>query len=84
MSFELSKDQHKEAVASIIRYFRERREEEIGNITATGLLNFLLEEIGPSIYNQAVTDIQNRMQMHVSDIDIEFHQQEFDYWQNDR
>ena len=84
MSFELSKDQHKEAVTSIIRYFRERREEEIGNIVATGLLDFLLEEIGPSIYNQAVTDIQNRMQMHVSDIDIEFHQQEFDYWQNDR
>jgi uncharacterized protein (DUF2164 family) len=84
MSIELPKDQYKEAVASIVRYFRERREEEIGNIAATGLLNFLLEEIGPSIYNQAVTDVQKRMQMHVSDIDIEFQQEEFDYWQKDR
>jgi uncharacterized protein (DUF2164 family) len=84
MSIELPKDKHKEAVASIIRYFRECREEEIGNIVATGLLNFFLEEIGTSIYNQAVTDVQKRMQMHVSDIDIEFHEKEFDYWSKNR
>jgi uncharacterized protein (DUF2164 family) len=84
MSIELSKDIHKEAVASIIRYFHENREEEIGNIAASGLLGFFLEEVGPSIYNQAVADIQERMQIHVSDIDIEFHEEEFQYWRKDQ
>jgi uncharacterized protein (DUF2164 family) len=83
MSIELPKDKQKEAIASIVRYFREHREEEIGNIAATGLLGFLLEEIGPSIYNQAITDVQKRMQMHVSDIDIEFHKEEFQHWLKD-
>ena len=85
MSIELQKDKHREALASIVRYFQEQREEEIGNIAATGLLRFFLEEIGPSIYNQAVADVQQRMQMHVSDLDIEFHEEEFQHWpQSDR
>jgi uncharacterized protein (DUF2164 family) len=83
MSIELQKNIHKEAIVSIIRYFREHREEEIGNIVASGLLGFFLAEIGPSIYNQAVADIQERMQIHVSDIDIEFHEEEFQYWLKD-
>jgi uncharacterized protein (DUF2164 family) len=80
MSIELPKDKHKEAVDSIIRYFREHREEQIGNIAAGGLLGFFLEEIAPSIHNQAVADIQKRMQIHVSDLDLEFHEQEFQHW----
>ncbi len=76
MSIKLPKDIHKEAVASIVRYFRENREEQIGNIAASGLLGFFLEEVGPSIYNKAVTDVQSRMQMHVSDLDIEFHEED--------
>jgi uncharacterized protein (DUF2164 family) len=76
MSIELPKAIHKEAIASIIRYFRENREEQIGNIAASGLLSFFLEEVGPSIYNKAVADVQERMQMHVSDLDIEFHEED--------
>ncbi len=84
MSIELPNDQHREAIASIVRYFQEEREEEIGHIAASGLLRFLLEEIGPSIYNKAVADIQQRMQLHVSDLDIEFHKEEFQYWSKRR
>lgn len=80
MSIELPKETQREAIASIVRYFQEERDEEIGQIAASGLLRFFLEEIGPSIYNQAVADIQQRMQLHVTDLDIEFHQQEFQHW----
>jgi uncharacterized protein (DUF2164 family) len=76
MSIDLPKDIRKQAVASIIRYFHENRAESIGNIAASGLLDFFLEEIGPSIYNKAITDVQERMQMHVSDLDIEFHEED--------
>lgn len=57
MTVELSKPVRREALASIIRYFKEARDEEIGQIAAGNLLDFVLQEIGPSIYNKAVADI---------------------------
>lgn len=62
MSIELPEGVRPMAVASIERYFRENMEEPIGNLTASGLLNFFVEEIGPLIYNRAVVDIQERLQ----------------------
>lgn len=80
MSIELSKEARKEAIASIERYFRENMDEPIGNIAAGGLLGFFLEEVGPVVYNQAVADVQERMQARVADLDIEIHEDEFRYW----
>lgn len=58
MTIALSKEAKAQAIASIERYFQENRDERIGNIAAAGLLSFFLEELGPSIYNQAVADVQ--------------------------
>ncbi len=80
MSIELSKEVRTQAVGSIERYFRENMEERIGNIQAAALLNFFLEEIGPSIYNQAIADAQDQMQRRVGELDIECHADEFGYW----
>jgi uncharacterized protein (DUF2164 family) len=80
MAIELSKEARKEAIASIERYFRENMEEKIGNIAAAGLLSFFLEEIGPSVYNRAVADAQERLQARVQDLDFEVHEDEFAYW----
>lgn len=80
MTIELSKEARAQAIASLQRYFTEHMEEPIGNVAAGGLLGFVLEEIGPSIYNQAVADVQERMQMRVSELDIEVHEEEFAYW----
>lgn len=80
MPIELPKEAHKEAVASIERYFREHMEEKIGNIAASGLLGFFLEEVGPVIYNKAVADVQERLQERIAELDIEVHEEEFQYW----
>ncbi len=80
MAIELSKEVRAQAVASIERYFQEHMDEKIGNIAAGGLLGFFLEEIGPVIYNRAVADVQERLQMRVSEIDLEVHEEEFQYW----
>jgi uncharacterized protein (DUF2164 family) len=80
MTIELDKDARAEAIASIERYFRENMDEPIGNIAAAGLLGFLLEEIGPSIYNKAVADVQERLQARISEVDIDVHEEEFGYW----
>ena len=80
MTIEISKDARKEAIASIERYFQENMDERIGNITAGALLGFILEEIGPLVYNQAVAEVQERLQSRISEIDIEIHEDEFQYW----
>lgn len=80
MSIELAKDVRAEAVKSIERYFQENMEERIGNIAAAAMLNFFVEEIGPVIYNQAVAQVQERLQARLSEIDIEVHEEEFQYW----
>jgi uncharacterized protein (DUF2164 family) len=80
MSIDIRKEQRDQAVASIERYFSENMEEKIGNIAAGALLGFFLDEIGPIIYNQAVADVQERLQARVAEIDIEVHEAEFQYW----
>ena len=80
MAIELNKDIRAEAIASIERYFRENMDEPIGNIAAGALLGFFIEEIGPAIYNKGVADAQERLQMRVMELDIEVHEEEFQYW----
>jgi uncharacterized protein (DUF2164 family) len=80
VTIELSKDARKEAIASIERYCRENMDEPIGNVAAGALLGFLLEEIGPAIYNKGVADAQERLQVRVMELDIEVHEDEFQYW----
>ena len=80
MSIELSKEDRAQAIASIERWFLEERGEKIGNIAAGALLGFFLEEVGPSVYNRAVADVQERLQMRVAELDFEIHEDEFVYW----
>jgi uncharacterized protein (DUF2164 family) len=80
MTIEISKEARAEAVASIERYFRENMEEKIGNVAAGALLGFFLEELGPLVYNKAVADVQERLQSRISEVDIEVHEDEFQYW----
>ena len=80
MTIELSKEDRAQAIASIERYFRENMEEKIGNVAAGGLLGFFIDEIGPSIYNKAVADIQERLQQRIADLDFEVNEDEFTYW----
>jgi uncharacterized protein (DUF2164 family) len=80
MTIELTKEAHEQAIASIQRYFTENMEEKIGNIAASGLLGFFMDEIGPVIYNQAVADVQERLQVRVAEVDLDVHEDEFTYW----
>lgn len=80
MSIELSREARAQALTSIERYFNENMEQRIGNIAAGALLTFFLEEVGPTVYNKAVAEVQERMQARVLELDIEVHEEEFQYW----
>lgn len=80
MAIELSREARSQAVASIERYFAEELDQRIGNIAASALLSFFLDEVGPLVYNQAVRQVQERLQERIQDLDIEFNEEEFQYW----
>ena len=80
MTIDISKEAHTQAVHSIERYFRENMDELIGNMAAGALLAFFLEELGPLVYNKAVSDVQNRLQARIMEVDIEVHEDPFPYW----
>lgn len=80
MGIEISRDARQQAITSIERYFQENMDEKIGNIAAGALLGFFLEEVGPLVYNKAVADVQERLQSRLSEVDLEVHEDEFQYW----
>lgn len=81
MAIEISKEARQLAVASLQRYFKHNMDEEIGNLTANGLLSFFIDDIGPLIYNQAVSDVQTRLQARVMEVDAEVYEEAFTYWE---
>ncbi len=80
INVELTKPTRAAAIASVQRYFEENMTEPIGNLPAGLLLDFFIEEIGPVIYNKAITDAQARMQQRVVDLNGELYGDEFQYW----
>ena len=55
-------------------------DEPLGNLATSALLTFILEEIGPSLYNKGVADAQERMQARLSELEYEVYEEEFQYW----
>lgn len=77
---ELPDEARKQAVASLRRYFASELDQEIGDLKAGLLLDFILQEIGPSIYNGAVADAQTYMRDRVADLEAVCAASEFTFW----
>ncbi|HRH90088.1 MAG TPA: DUF2164 domain-containing protein [Rubrivivax sp.] len=80
MTIELNREARQQAIASIERTFSEELDQRIGNVAAGALLGFFLEEIGPLVYNQTVAQVQERLLQRAQELDIEFNEDEFQYW----
>ncbi|MGI4758725.1 MAG: DUF2164 domain-containing protein [Janthinobacterium lividum] len=77
---ELDKQARAEAVASLQRYFHANMPEPIGDLPAGLLLDYFLEEIGPAVYNRAISDAQARMLNQVGDLNGDLYEKPFSYW----
>ncbi len=80
MEIKLTKEVEKILIASIRRYASENLETEIGELQSSLFLQFCLEEIGPSVYNQAISDAQTYMQEKALDLDNTRFAIESTYW----
>jgi uncharacterized protein (DUF2164 family) len=70
----------KQAIASIKRYFDEVLDQDIGDLKADMMLDFILKEIAPTVYNQAIQDAQRYQQERVTEMDSALFAPEFAYW----
>jgi len=80
MSITLTKEVEQELINSIRQFFDEQYEQDIGDLKASLLLDFVLKEIGPYIYNRAVMDAQRYMMEKVTDLDNACFEPETGYW----
>ncbi|MEM7759752.1 MAG: DUF2164 domain-containing protein [Cyanobacteria bacterium P01_A01_bin.40] len=81
MTIKLSKVTKRQLIQSIKRYFEEQLDEEIGDLKASLFLDFCLQEICPSVYNQAIVDARSFMESRLSDLEDTCYEPEFDYWE---
>ena len=81
MAIKLSKVSKQKLIKSIKRYFEEELNEEIGDLKASLFLDFCLQEICPTIYNQAIVEARSFLEARLSELEDTCYEPEFDYWQ---
>jgi len=64
----LTKEKKIEMMSEIKNYFLKERNEQIGDLASTLMLNFIIEKFGPEFYNQGVYDSCNYMKDKSEDI----------------
>jgi uncharacterized protein (DUF2164 family) len=80
MPLTLSDEARKQCRTSIKRYVAENLDQEIGDLKADMFLDYVLLEIGATVYNMAIADAQTYFQGRVADLEGVCHQKEFTYW----
>jgi uncharacterized protein (DUF2164 family) len=78
---EYQDEARKRSIASIKRYFDEVLDQDIGDLKAEMMLDFILKEIAPTAYNQAIQDAQKLMQERATEMDGALFATEFAYFE---
>lgn len=69
----LPKEEKDQIIASVQHYFEEERSETIGNLAAEQLVDFLVQQLGPYIYNKAISDARQMLVQKLTSIDEELY-----------
>jgi uncharacterized protein (DUF2164 family) len=64
----ITKERKDEMVLAIKNYFSKEREEELGDLAAALILEFIIEELAPEFYNQGIFDSYNYMENAIEDL----------------
>lgn len=76
MAIELETGRRERLVEALQGFYLEEFDEELSPFRAEQLLDFVLERLGPQVYNQAVQDARVFMQRKLDDLDGEVHEPE--------
>jgi uncharacterized protein (DUF2164 family) len=76
MRIRLSDDRRGNLLRALQSYFDDNFDEPLSVFRAEGLLDFLLAELGPTVYNQGVRDACAAMQEKLLDLEGEVYERE--------
>lgn len=71
MPMTLSEERRAQIVQGLEGFFQEEFDEPLSTFRAERLLEFVLESVGPAIYNEAVQDARAFMQTKLDELDGE-------------
>ena len=80
MTIKLKPEVEEQLSGSLRRYWKQEEDDDLGELRAKMFLKFIIEEIGPSIYNQAIQDALQYMQEKASEMEISCYAEEGTYW----
>ena len=81
MAVELTKEEIKDIIPSVLQYFSDDMDMELSDLKVRLLLDFFVSEIGAYGYNQGVNDSQRFMQRQLDDLKGTCHEYPADYWE---
>ena len=76
MRINLSVERKEEIAGALSGFYKEQFDEELSEYRALTIVEFMLQRIGPSQYNQAVTDVRKFLTEKVEELDTEFYEPE--------
>lgn len=80
MELKLNDDEKQAVIHSIRDYMSEEFELEVGEMQAGFLLKYFLKEIGPFVYNKAISDAESFFTEKASELSISLFEEELTYW----
>lgn len=80
MTVKLDSETQEYLLGSIRRFFLEELDSDIGDLKAGLVLDYFVNEVAPSVYNQAIADAQSTLEQSVADLSGVRFEPEFDYW----
>lgn len=64
----ISKDKRADMISAVKNYYLKERDEEIGDLAAGLILDFIIKELAPEFYNQGVCDSHKFMENSIEDL----------------
>jgi uncharacterized protein (DUF2164 family) len=77
---ELTRPEIESIVPSLQKFFREEWDEELSEMRAKHLLDYILKEIGPFAYNRGVTDAESYFRTRVEELPAICFEDPLTYW----
>lgn len=80
MALELTKQETDEAIQSLKKYFASEMDQELTDLRAKLLLDFILKEFWPYAYNRGVADAEQFLRARLEDLPATCYEPPLPYW----
>ena len=80
MAITLPKDTLQKLKPSLKRFFEDELDVEMGDMKVQLVIDYLLKEVGPLVYNVAIKDAEKFIAERMLDLEGSCYEKEFTYW----